>query len=100
MSLSRQRLQKPLSAMHPKWGPNRGLRALSARAHYVSAAPSFLLCFALGNWEDSGLTYFLKGIAKTQLKRDDKATLLESVRSGHSAPWHGMTKEEAVRMLI
>jgi len=46
------------------------------------------------------LTYFLKGIAKTQLKRDDKATLLEAVRSGHSAPWHGMTKEEAVRMLI
>ena len=47
-----------------------------------------------------GLTYFIEGIAKTQLKRDHKAVLLQSVRSGHSEPSHGMTKEDAVTMLI
>ena len=47
----------------------------------------------------SRLTYFSKGIAKTQLKRDQKATLLESVRAGRSEPSHGMTKAEAVTIL-
>jgi hypothetical protein len=47
----------------------------------------------------SGLTYFGKGIEKTQFKRDLKATLLESVRAGRSEPSHGMTKDEAVTIL-
>jgi hypothetical protein len=50
--------------------------------------------------EESGLSYFRKGIEKTQLRRDDKATLLESVRAGRSVPAHGMTKDQAVTMLI
>jgi hypothetical protein len=49
--------------------------------------------------EDRGLTYFSKGIEKTRLKRDHKFALLESVRAGRSEPSHGMTKDEAVRML-
>lgn len=48
---------------------------------------------------ESGLTYFSKGIEKTQDKRDHKATLLESVRSGRSEPSHGMTRDEAVTIL-
>jgi len=50
--------------------------------------------------EGGGLTYFSKGIAKTQLKRDHKASLLESVRAGRSEPSHGMTKDEAVMILV
>ena len=50
--------------------------------------------------EDRRLTYFSTGIQKTQVKRDHKATLLESVRSGRSEPSQGMTKDEAVTMLI
>jgi hypothetical protein len=50
--------------------------------------------------EDSGLTYFSRGIETTQLKRDQKAVLLESVRAGHAEPSHGMTKQEAVTMLM
>jgi hypothetical protein len=46
------------------------------------------------------LTYFSKGVAKTQLKRDHKATLLESVRAGRCEPSHGMTKEEAITILV
>jgi hypothetical protein len=46
------------------------------------------------------LTYLSNGIEKTQLRRDHKAELLESVRDGRSEPSHGMTKEEAVTMLI
>jgi len=46
------------------------------------------------------LTYFNKGIAATQIKRDHKAGLLESVRAGRSQPSHGMTKDEAVTMLV
>lgn len=46
------------------------------------------------------MTYFSKGIAKTQLKRDHKAALLVSVRAGSSEPSHGMTREEAVTMLV
>ena len=57
-------------------------------------------CYARRNGEDSGLTYSIERIAKTQHKRDHKATLLESVRSGHSEPSHGMTKEDAVTILI
>ena len=45
------------------------------------------------------MTYFSKGIEKTQGKRDHKATLLESVRSGRSEPSHGMTRDEAVTIL-
>lgn len=50
--------------------------------------------------EGGGLTYFSKGIEKTQLKRDQKAMLLASVRAGRCEPSHGMTKEEAVTILI
>jgi hypothetical protein len=45
------------------------------------------------------LTYFGKGIEKTQLKRDSKATLLASIRAGGCEPSHGMTKEEAITIL-
>lgn len=50
--------------------------------------------------ERSALSYLSKGIAKIRVKRDQKATLLAAVRSGHSEPSHGMTKEEAVTMLV
>jgi hypothetical protein len=50
--------------------------------------------------EGSGLGYFSNGIEKTQLKRDHKAALLESVRAGRSEPSHGMTREEAMTMLV
>lgn len=50
--------------------------------------------------QGSGLTYFRKGIEKTQLKRDQKATLLESIRAGRCEPSHGMTKEEAITILL
>lgn len=46
------------------------------------------------------MSYFSTGIEKTQLKRDHKATILESVRAGRSEPLHGMTKEDAITMLI
>jgi hypothetical protein len=49
--------------------------------------------------EGSALAYLSRGVEKTQLKRDHKANLLESVRAGRSAPSHGMTKEEAVAIL-
>ena len=45
------------------------------------------------------MTYFSKGIAHTQLKRDQKADLLASVEAGLCAPMHGMTKEEAMKIL-
>ena len=45
------------------------------------------------------MTYFSTGIEKTRLKRDHKASLLESVRAGLSEPSHGMTKEEAITLL-
>ena len=46
------------------------------------------------------MTYFSKGIEKTQFKRDQKAALLESVRNGRCEPSHGMTKGEAITMLV
>ena len=46
------------------------------------------------------MTYFSKGIEKTRLKRDQKATLLASVRAGRSDPLHGMTKDEAITILL
>jgi hypothetical protein len=49
---------------------------------------------------DSGLSYFSKGIEKTQIKRDDKATMLAAVRDGRCEPSHGMTKEDAITILI
>lgn len=45
------------------------------------------------------MTYFSKGIAKTQLKRDQKAKLLASIEAGMCKPSHGMTKQEAVLMM-
>ena len=45
------------------------------------------------------MTYFSKGIVKTQLKRDHKAMLLASIEAGACEPSHGMTKEEAVLIL-
>ena len=50
--------------------------------------------------KENSLTYFSKGVAMTQLRRDHKAALLESVRAGRSEPHHGMTKEEAITILI
>jgi hypothetical protein len=46
------------------------------------------------------LTYFSKGIEKTQLIRDHKATLLASVQAGSSEPSHGLSKEDAITMLL
>lgn len=45
------------------------------------------------------MTYFSKGIAKTQLIRDNKATLLAAIESGGCEPAHGMTREEAITIL-
>jgi hypothetical protein len=45
------------------------------------------------------LTYFNKGIAKTQIKRDHKAMLLASIEAGGCEPSHGMTKDEAITIL-
>lgn len=45
------------------------------------------------------MSYFTKGIAKTQLKRDYKAQLLASIRAGVCDPSHGMTRDEAIRIL-
>jgi hypothetical protein len=45
------------------------------------------------------LTYFSKGIVSTQLKRDQKATLLASIEAGLCEPSHGMTKQEAIMIL-
>lgn len=45
------------------------------------------------------MTYFGEGIAKTQLKRDRKATLLASIEAGACEPSHGMTREEAIMIL-
>jgi hypothetical protein len=50
--------------------------------------------------EASRLTYFSKGIEQTQLKRDLKATLLESVRAGDCEPSHGMTRKDAITLLM
>lgn len=52
------------------------------------------------NVEGIRLTYFSRGIATTQLKRDQKATLLASIRAGTCEPSHGMTKDEATAILI
>lgn len=46
------------------------------------------------------MSYFSKGVAKTQLKRDTKAALLASVRDGSCKPSHGMSKEEAITLLV
>ena len=46
------------------------------------------------------MTYFSKGIVNTELKRDRKAMLLESVRDGSSEPSHGMSKDEAITLLL
>ena len=45
------------------------------------------------------MTYFGKGIARTQFKRDQKAKLLASIESGDSQPLHGLTKQEAIIIL-
>ena len=45
------------------------------------------------------LTYFSKGIATTQLKRDHKAMLLAEIEAGGCEPSHGMTKDEAITIL-
>jgi hypothetical protein len=49
-----------------------------------------------GGWR---LNHFSKGIAKTQLKRDNKAKLLASIRAGTCDPLHGMTRAEAITIL-
>lgn len=45
------------------------------------------------------MSYFGKGIEKTQLKRDKKAELLASVR-GDTASLLGMTKQEMITLLV
>ena len=45
------------------------------------------------------MSYFTKGIAKTQLKRDHKAKLLASIRTDGGDSWNGMTKDEAITIL-
>lgn len=46
------------------------------------------------------MTYFLKGLEKTRFKRDQKAMLLASIRADRCEPSHGMTKEEAITILV
>ena len=46
------------------------------------------------------VNYFRKGIAKTQVKRDQKAMLLASIRAGTTEPLHGLTKDEAITILL
>jgi hypothetical protein len=50
--------------------------------------------------EDAVLSYFRKGIEKTELKRQHKMSLLESVRAGLNEPPHGMTRDEAITILL
>ena len=80
-----------MSAFHPKlpsaFDP---LRALVA-----AARP----CYAAQSMEGGSLTYFSKGIAQTQLKRDYKARLLASIRADLRTPSHGMTKDQAIVIL-
>ena len=45
------------------------------------------------------LTYFSKGIAKTQIKREHKVKLLASIQAGACEPSHGMTIDEAITIL-
>jgi hypothetical protein len=45
------------------------------------------------------LTYFGKGIATTQQKRDRKAKLLAAIEADQSEPALGMTKQEAITIL-
>ena len=45
------------------------------------------------------MSYFAKGTAKAQLKRDHKAKLLASIRAGGCDSWNGMTKGEAITIL-
>ena len=45
------------------------------------------------------MTYFSKGIEKTQTKRDQKAMLLASIEAGARKPSHGMTREQAIMIL-
>jgi hypothetical protein len=44
-------------------------------------------------------SYLSKGIRKTQLKRDHKASLLASIQAGLTEPHHGMSKDEAIIIL-
>jgi hypothetical protein len=82
-----------------------GRRIASVRREKVSVRLSIgafrahKSCLSAGK-ESGGLTYFSKGIEKTQLKRDHKAALLASVRADLSEPSHGMTKEEAITILM
>jgi hypothetical protein len=46
------------------------------------------------------LTYLTRGIEKTLFKRNQKLSLLASVRAGSSEPPHGMTVDEAVTILV
>ena len=59
-----------------------------------------MVCRSATNGEELILTYFRKGIEKTQLKREHKVSLLESVRTGSREPPHGMTKDEAITILL
>lgn len=46
------------------------------------------------------MSYFAKGIAKTQLKRDRKAQLLASVRAGNTESLLGMTPQDMISILV
>lgn len=46
------------------------------------------------------MSYFIKGTEHAQRKRDHLASRLASIRDGRSEPSHGMTKDEAITLLI
>lgn len=50
--------------------------------------------------EGGRLSYLSRGIEKTQLKRDQKATLLASIEAGTCQPSQGIPKDQATAMLI
>ena len=46
------------------------------------------------------MAYLNKGIERTLLKRNRKVALLASIRAESCVPPHGMTKAEAITMLV
>ena len=94
-------LTKRLSAIVRIWGAHGALRDQGSEClpFRRRVSPLIVICLVLAQGT-AALSYFSKGIEKTQIKRDDKATLLAAVRDGRCEPSHGMTKEDAITILI
>jgi hypothetical protein len=78
---------------------NAGADYETARSLFWAPIPARDVMIVREAWRRGGLTYFSKGIEKTQIKRDRKAALLASVREGSCEPAHGMTKDQAIMIL-